>query len=162
MKPCGRRYLVLAVVAALAALPAAAADKVVRIAVGGWTPGLGNPYASMVSGTNHPYVGMFDALTFLASDGTVEPALATSWQADNSTTWTFKLRPGISFVNGEPMNAAAVVAMVDWLKSQDGQRFFLGSEARNIETVIAADDLTVVFKTKSPMSFFRAASVCWT
>ena len=138
----------------LAAGNAAAADKVVRIAVGGWTPGLGNPYASMITGTIHPYIAMFDSLTFLNEDGAVEPRLALSWAADNPTTWTFKLRPGIAFTNGEPMNAAAVVSMVDWLKSQDGQRFFLASEVRNIDSAVAADDVTVVFKTKTPDAIF--------
>ena len=146
--------LALSVAVAATASAALAADKVVRIAVQGWTPGLGNPYASMVTGTIHPYISMFDALTFLNDDGSVAPRLAVSWQADNHTTWTFKLRPGISFTNGEPMNAAAVVAMIDWLKSQDGQRFFLASEVRNIDSVTAPDDLTVVFKTKVPDAIF--------
>lgn len=145
----------LALAVLLAAAPAEAADKVIRIAVGGWTPGLGNPYASMITGAIHPYIAMFDALTVLTDKGEVKPKLALSWQADNPTTWTFKLRPGISFTNGEPMNAAAVVTMIEWLKSPDGQRFFLASEVRNIESVTAPDDLTVVFKTKIPDVIFH-------
>lgn len=148
------RTLAAALLIATIGCGAGAAEKVIRIAVGGWTPGLGNPYASMITGTIHPYIAMFDALTFLAEDGTVEPRLALSWQADNQTTWTFKLRPGISFTNGEPMNADAVVAMVDWLKSEDGQRFFLASEVRHVGSVTAADPLTVVFKTKVPDVIF--------
>lgn len=148
------RLATAALAAFLAAAPASGADKVVRIAVGGWTPGLGNPYASMITGAIHPYIAMFDALTFLTDDGKVEPRLALSWQADNQNTWTFKLRPGISFTNGESMNAGAVVAMIEWLKTQDGQRFFLGSEVRNIESVTTVDDLTVVFKTKTPDVIF--------
>ncbi|MGH8798430.1 MAG: ABC transporter substrate-binding protein, partial [Caldimonas sp.] len=32
----------------------------------------------------------------------IEPALALSWQALNSTTWRFKLRQGVTFHDGTP------------------------------------------------------------
>ncbi|MDX2224317.1 MAG: ABC transporter substrate-binding protein [Rhodospirillaceae bacterium] len=133
-----------------AALPATAADKVLRIAVQGWTPGLGNPYASIITGAIHPYLSMFDALTTLGADGAVTPRLALSWRAETPTRWVFVLRPNVAFANGEPFDAGAVVAMIDWLKSPDGQRFFLASEARNIVRATAIDPLTVAIDTTAP------------
>ena len=53
---------------------------------------------------------MFEGLVTLSLGGTeIEPALATEWEAnDEGTAWTFKLREGVTFHDGEPFNAEAV------------------------------------------------------
>ncbi|HRV95380.1 MAG TPA: ABC transporter substrate-binding protein, partial [Anaerolineae bacterium] len=51
---------------------------------------------------------IWDNLTRLNDDLVVEPHLAESWRLVNNLTWEFKLRPGVSFHNGEPVNAEAV------------------------------------------------------
>nr|WSX75152.1 ABC transporter substrate-binding protein [Streptomyces sp. NBC_00899] len=44
----------------------------------------------------------------------VAPALATSWQvAEDGKTWTFTLRKGVTFQDGTPFDAAAVVFNLD-------------------------------------------------
>jgi len=53
---------------------------------------------------------MFEGLVGL-KPGTTEvvPALATSWEASaDGRSWTFALRQGVTFHDGEPLNAAAV------------------------------------------------------
>src|SRR5829696_222175 len=53
---------------------------------------------------------IFEGLVTL-KEGTTEvvPALAESWEADEAgTSWTFKLRDGVEFHDGEPFNAEAV------------------------------------------------------
>jgi peptide/nickel transport system substrate-binding protein len=53
----------------------------------------------------------FDNLTFLGSDGTPQPWLATSWTISNGgKTYTFQLKQGVTFSDGTQFNAAAVVA----------------------------------------------------
>jgi peptide/nickel transport system substrate-binding protein len=53
---------------------------------------------------------IFDGLTALSTDGTVRPALAVAWQSDdNAHRWEFKLRPGVRFQDGSPLNSSAVV-----------------------------------------------------
>jgi peptide/nickel transport system substrate-binding protein len=53
----------------------------------------------------------FDNLTFLGSDGTPQPWLATSWAISNGgKTYTFQLKKGVTFSDGTAFNAAAVVA----------------------------------------------------
>lgn len=145
-----RLKAVLLAAALTAAAGGAVAAKSVRVAVGSWPPAMGNPFGQQIQGSVHPFPAMFDALTFMDSDGAIQPRLALSWQADNATTWTFKLRPDVKFMNGEPFNAAAIVAMIEMLKSPEGQRFFYATEVSNITSVKAVDDLTVVFTTAAP------------
>src|SRR4030095_14439264 len=45
---------------------------------------------------------LFDTLTSRHPDGKLYPGLATEWKLQNQTTWTFKLRQGVKFHNGDP------------------------------------------------------------
>ncbi len=53
---------------------------------------------------------MFEGLVSLELGGTeIVPALATEWEAsDDGLEWTFQLREGVTFHDGEPFNAEAV------------------------------------------------------
>ena len=52
---------------------------------------------------------IFETLTKIGSDGRTTPLLAESWTASaDLKTWTFKLRPGLSFHNGEAFSSATV------------------------------------------------------
>lgn len=54
---------------------------------------------------------VFDALTSIASDGSIHPALAIDWQSDDSfQRWQFRLRPGVHFHDGSALTTSAVVA----------------------------------------------------
>ena len=55
-------------------------------------------------------------LCTLNPDYTLKPVLATSWSPNkDGTVWTFKIRQGVKFTNGEPLTADAVVASVERL-----------------------------------------------
>lgn len=50
-------------------------------------------------------------LTEIAADGSIKGELAASWEAsDDAAQWTFQLRKGVTFHNGQDMTAADVVA----------------------------------------------------
>jgi len=53
---------------------------------------------------------MFEGLVRFKGESTdIEPALAQSWEVTpDGKVWTFKLRPGVKFHDGSPLNAAAV------------------------------------------------------
>src|SRR5450759_3459237 len=52
---------------------------------------------------------VYETLTKVKEDGSVGPLLAESWEiAPDLKTYTFKLRKGVKFQNGEPFNAEAV------------------------------------------------------
>jgi peptide/nickel transport system substrate-binding protein len=51
-----------------------------------------------------------DSLVSQTKSGEVVPWLATSWKTSKDhLTWTFTLKPGVKFSNGEPLDAKAVV-----------------------------------------------------
>ena len=57
---------------------------------------------------------IFDSLVFHAEDGKYYPWLAESWTVSpDGLVYTFKLRQGVTFHNGEPFNAEAVKANFD-------------------------------------------------
>jgi peptide/nickel transport system substrate-binding protein len=54
---------------------------------------------------------VLDGLTAMSLDGTAQPALAVEWKSENDRhRWQFRLRAGVHFQDGSPLNAAAVVA----------------------------------------------------
>ncbi len=93
---------------------------------------------------------IFDTLTARDNDGNPVPKLALSWtNSDDYKTWTFKLRPGVTFQDGTPFNAQAVAwkyARHKDPKNKCGCAFLIQS----IDSVEATDDLTVVFHMSEP------------
>jgi peptide/nickel transport system substrate-binding protein len=59
-----------------------------------------------------------DKLVYVSSTGQVSPWIATSWQTEDSATkFILHLKPGVTFSDGEPLNAAAVVDNITlWAK----------------------------------------------
>lgn len=133
-----------------AAGPLFAADGVVRVAVSGRPPGLGNPFASMVTPGLHPWAYMFDALTRLEDDGGVGPGLATSWRLESPTRWVFTLRPGVVFANGEPFDAVAAAAVFDVLRHPDQAALYAAGEIRSVARVEIVDPMTLAVETTRP------------
>ncbi len=73
------------------------------------TPGLDPTGGAASSIAEIVHYNVFETLTKINSDGTVSPLLAEKWEiSPDLKTYTFTLRKGIKFQNGEPFNAAAV------------------------------------------------------
>jgi len=78
--------------------------------------------------------------------GEVEPALAESYDvSDDGTVYTFHLRPNVTFPNGDPMNADAVVFSLERIppiNEAEGENagFLYSAYVSGVEKV---DDLTV-------------------
>src|SRR5438445_10296932 len=89
------------------------------------------------------------------------PGLATEWKVDEADKkkWTFKLRPGVTFHDGSPFNADAVVWNVEKVLKQDAPQFDasqVGVTASRMPTLASAskiDDMKVELITKEPDSF---------
>src|SRR3982750_1278330 len=109
---------------------------------------------------------MYDALTSwdlssATKASVVIPGLATEWKVDDADKkkWTFKLRSGVTFHDGSPFNADAVVWNVEKVLKQDAPHFDasqVGVTASRMPTLASAskiDDMTVELTTKEPDSF---------
>ena len=56
---------------------------------------------------------IYETLTKINEDGSVTPLLAESWEASpDLKTYTFKLRKGVKFQNGEPFNSRSGEVLV--------------------------------------------------
>ena len=92
--------------------------------------------------------GVVETLVKVDFDGQMAPFLAESWTQVDDTTWSFTLREGITFQNGEPFNADAVtIALNHLLNSETPPR---GLTPENIEAIEATDARTVVIRTVEP------------
>jgi peptide/nickel transport system substrate-binding protein len=106
-------------------------------------------------------MNVYDGLVRYAS-GTleVEPALATDWSiSDDGTVYTFTLRDGISFHDGSPFNAEAVVFNFERMLNEDHPYhdtgpFPLSFFFSSIESVEATGDMEVTFTLNAPYAPF--------
>ena len=93
-----------------------------------------------------------ETLVQVDSDGKVQPHLATSWQtSSDGLTWTFTLRPGIKFTDGEAFNAAAAKANFDRILTP-GQTCPLCGPFRAVKSVDAVDDTHLRLNLKQPFA----------
>ncbi len=90
----------------------------------------------------------------------VEPALATDWEiSEDGTEYTFNLREGVSFHDGTPFNAEAVVFNFERMLNEDHPYantgpFPLAFFFSSVDSVEAVDDLTVKFTLSAPYAPF--------
>ncbi len=97
---------------------------------------------------------LYDPLVFQNEKGEIEPALAESWEvSDDGCVYTFKLRQGVTFHNGEPFTADDVIATWEYGKSEDSAWPDRYSMVANVEKV---DEYTVKVSTDGPKPLLLA------
>lgn len=126
------------------------AETMLRVAVQTLPAALGNVHRSTSSSELYSWAAMFDPLTMVGADAVVRPWLMESWDAVTPTTWHFKLRQDVTFHNGEPFNADAVINTLTYLTSEAGKREALSRLVNSISGVRALDPFTVEITTHYP------------
>lgn len=99
---------------------------------------------------------VYESLFDVDEKGKVVPFLAESYEVSpDGKVYTIKLRPGITFHDGTPLNAQAVVLNVERVRNPaNGCRCL--SQVSDIDAVKALDDTTVEFRLKEPSAAFTA------
>ena len=145
-----RKLCVIAAAAALVAapLPSLAQGKKDSVVMGMTLepPGLDPTNAAAAAIAEVTLYNVYETLTKINEDGSVSPLLAESWQASpDLKTYTFKLRKGIKFHNGEPFDSAAVkfsfdraAAPTSTNKDKSLYQAFASVTAPDPETVVVA------------------------
>ncbi|CUX58126.1 ABC transporter, substrate binding protein (oligopeptide) [Agrobacterium tomkonis CFBP 6623] len=93
---------------------------------------------------------VFEGLVKIDSEGKVKPQLAESWEiAPDGKTYTFKLRKGVTFHDGETFDSAVAKFALDRARGENSvnpqKRFFAA-----IDSIETPDAATLVLKLKQP------------
>ncbi|MBT5241510.1 MAG: ABC transporter substrate-binding protein [Rhodospirillaceae bacterium] len=134
----------------IAAPVGAAAEKIMRIGLVSLPQDLGNPYGSYTIPTVTPGLAVFDSLTVVDIEGTLQPWIAERWESIDPLTWHFTLKPNVTFSNGEPFDAAAAAAALNYFASGDGLIEVVAQSVIDVASARAIDPLVLEVKTKAP------------
>lgn len=122
--------------------------------------GVVDPITANDSASYQVYFQTAEFLCVSQPDLILKPVLAESWSPNgNGMVWTFKLRRGVKFHNGQEMTADDVVATFDRLSDPEGSSNAL-SVFRGLLTkggTRKIDDYTVAFHLETPNGNFPYA-----
>ncbi|MHA6344730.1 ABC transporter substrate-binding protein [Roseivivax sp. CAU 1761] len=157
-RPC--RPAALAALLAALAVPAAAQQTDLTLAIQLEPPHLDPTSAAAGAIDSVLYSNVFEGLTRFTADGSVEPALAESWEiSEDGLRYTFRLREGVTFHDGTAFDAEDVVFTLDRARGHDSvnaqKALFEG-----IASVEAVDAKTVAVTLTEPDGGFLA-NLAW-
>lgn len=93
---------------------------------------------------------VYEPLVKYMPDGTVAPWLAESWiTSEDGKVFTFKLRPDVTFSNGEAFDATAVKKNFDTVMANAANHDWLGL-IKALDAVTVVDPMTVSMSVKEP------------
>lgn len=146
---------------ALTSLPAVAADDVLRIGMGFLSFRRGDPYQGITLPSVMAHQAIYDTLTTIGEKGEVLPSLAVTWKAETPQAWVFTLRQGVTYSNGEPLNAEALMVSAAYMATPKGRSETIGSTLYQVERVEKIDDLTVRVHLNEPDALFPLHASAW-
>ncbi len=112
----------------------------------GWNPA-GNQWADAGNFVGSSFL---EPLFVFDGEGSVVPWLAESAEPnEDASEWTIKVRPGILFQDGSPVDAAAVAASLNYSFEQGLASVAVGG---SFESITATGDLTVSIELTHPWS----------
>lgn len=97
---------------------------------------------------------VFDTLVWRDASGETIPWLATQWSlSDDGLTWTFSLRDGVRWQDGEPLTAEDVAFSLEYYLTNPGTAWFM-SQVDEIESATAVSYSEVAIKLARPFAPF--------
>jgi peptide/nickel transport system substrate-binding protein len=159
--------LLLLMLLVLAVAPVTAASQSESPAAGtttfrvGWLlePDNLNPFIGLLGQDYQIWHLNYDFLVgFDAKDLSPRPELAESWEvSEDGTTWTFNIRQGVKWHDGQPLTAKDVAFTYNYIVDNDLQT--LAIYTGGITGATAVDDTTVEITTEQPKSNMLAMVV---
>jgi peptide/nickel transport system substrate-binding protein len=95
-------------------------------------------------------LNIYDTLVRVDAHNNVQPDLATSWRYESPTELVFTLRTDVTFQDGTPFNADAVVFNINRILTTPSSPRL--SEISTVKDVVALDSSHVRFDLKQPFS----------
>jgi peptide/nickel transport system substrate-binding protein len=116
-----------------------------------------DPHKTGLRNNRNSWVGIFSFLSRYDDQGIPQPFLAESWTiAEDGLSWTFKLRPNVTFHNGRALIADDVKFSLDRVRDPEQ-----GSNLANVLTPVSqvdvVDPATVKITTSEPYGALAAA-----
>ena len=106
-----------------------------------------DPHAQNEGPTHMVSRQVYESLVTRGLDMSIEPQLATSWEATDPETWVFNLRDGVVFSNGKSLRASDVEFSINRALSGASDMIEL---IESITSVKALNPNTVEIKTEGP------------
>jgi len=146
-------YLILTLLLGIAIIidPAPAEAKTLNFALVG-NPDTLDPHKTSGTLTFQTIKSLYDTLAEPDMNGKIVPALAERWEiSDDALVWTFYLKKGVVFHNGDKLTSKDVKATYDRImdKATGSPK---AKEFMSIMGIETPDDFTVILKLKEPTS----------
>lgn len=131
---------------------------VVRMSIGSEPDSL-DPWQSAASDTSAIFDNVFEGLMAYTSEGEIVPGLAESCEiSEDGLTYTFDLREGVTFHNGQKFTSADAVYSYSHLAGLNGEEA-ISSKFAGVESVEAPDENTFVIHMKEASASFLALTI---
>lgn len=134
---------------------AAPAANALRVALAGFEEDNFDPKFTGGTTLMRISVPIYDYVTWLNPNFGVVPGLARSWDVSpDGRVYTFHLRPGLRYHNGDPVTAQDVVFSYNRLMEKDSKNTVAGTLRGIIESIEAPNPATAVFHLRRPEADF--------
>jgi peptide/nickel transport system substrate-binding protein len=162
-----RRLIATVAAATIVAVPAAAVPQAQAADPVVFTVGILsdidslNPFTGILAESYEMFQLQYSTLLSTSSaDFTPDSGLAESWEASaDGKTWTYTLRPDLLWSDGTPLTANDVVYTFERILNGRYEQRNYGNYVRNITSVEATDDRTVVMTTSEPSPIMERLAV---
>lgn len=110
-----------------------------------------DPHKAVAAGSSEVLFNIFEGLMKASSDGGVIPAVASDYEvSDDGKTYTFTLREGVTFHNGEPVTVEDVIYSLERCAGSENDGTPLISAFSNVTDISAPDEGHVVLTLAEP------------
>lgn len=121
-----------------------------------------DPHASAAAGTREVLFNVYEGLVKTGPDGELIPAVAERYDiSDDGLVYTFTLREGVKFHNGDPVTAEDVIYSINRCAGNSGDSALV-SALSAIQDLKATDERTVTFRLEQPdmeLIYFLTAAI---